>query len=88
MRSNDNFFPFIDEEEFQFVDFIYTHEQMSAENINILMQLMAAWHKSCHSKLDENSGDRLDQSESIDPPFNSTNQIYDIIDSIPLGNVP
>ena len=68
MCSNNNFFPFIDEEEFQFADFIYTCEQMSAENIDILMQLMAAWHKSRHSKLDEKSGDRLDQLESIDPP--------------------
>ena len=84
MRAKDDFFPFIDEEEFQFADFIYTREQMSAGNIDILMQLMSAWHKSCTSKLDDESN----ESEPIDPPFNSANHMYNIIDSIPLGNVP
>jgi hypothetical protein len=81
IRLKDDFFPFIDEEEFQFADFLYTREQMSAGNIDILMQLMAAWQKSRASRLD-------DESEPIDPPFNSANHMYNIIDSIPLGDVP
>ena len=91
MRGKDDFFPFIDEEEFQFADFLYTREQMSTGNIDILMQLMAAWHKSHTgtSKLEENSDDELlNESEPIDPPFNSANHMYHIIDSIPLGDVP
>lgn len=85
MHGKDDFFPFINEEEFQFADFLYTREQMSAGNIDILMQLMAAWHKSRTLKSD---GDEFHESEPIDPPFNSANHMYNIIDSIPLGDVP
>ena len=92
-HNKDNFFPFIDEEEFQFADFLYTCEQMSAGNIDILMQLMAAWHTNLKShtskKMDEDSGDEfVEPPEPIDPPFNSANHMYNIIDSILLGNVP
>jgi hypothetical protein len=88
MRVKDDFFPFTDEEEFQFADFLYTREQMSAGNIDILMQLMAAWHTSHTSRLDEVSGNEFNESEPIDPPFNSANHMYNVIDSIPLGDVP
>ena len=57
---------------------------MSAGNIDILMQLMAAWNKSRASKLDE----EFNESEHTDPPFNSAKQMHSIIDSIPLGDVP
>jgi Plavaka transposase len=84
IRTKDDFSPFIDEEEFQFADFLYTREQMSAGNIDILMQLMAAWNKSRASQLDE----EFNESEPTDPPFNSANHMHSIIDSIPLGDVP
>jgi Plavaka transposase len=55
---------------------------MSAGNINILMQLMAAWQNS-RSELEES-----EVSEPIDPPFNSARHMQRLIDSIPLGDVP
>ena len=88
--NKDDFFPFIDEEEFQFADFLYTHEQMSARNIDILMQPAWCTNLKSHTskKMDEDSGNEFIGPEPIDPPFNSTNHMYNIIDSIPLGNVP
>ena len=52
---------------------------MSAGNINILMQLMAAW---------QNSRSNLDELEHMDPPFNSARHMQSVIDSILLGDVP
>jgi hypothetical protein len=52
---------------------------MSAGNINILMQLTAAW---------QNSRSELEESEPVDPPFNSARHMQSVIDSIPLGDVP
>ena len=75
----DNYFPFVDEVEFQFADFLYTRDQMSAGNIDILMQLMFAW---------QNSRSELEELEPIDPPFSSARHMQSVIDSIPLGDVP
>ena len=47
---------------------------MSAGNINILMQIMAAW---------QNSRLELEESEPVDPPFNSARHMQSVIDSIP-----
>ena len=82
-RNKDDYFPFVDEVEFQFADFLYTRDQMSAGNIDILMQLMAAWAAS------QNSQSELEDLDPIlDPPFISSRHMQAVIDSIQLGDVP
>jgi Plavaka transposase len=76
VRKSDDYFPFNDEEEFQFANFLYTREQMSKGNIDILMQLIAAWEISRFGE------------DSANPPFRDGKQMNDVIDSIPLGDVP
>jgi hypothetical protein len=58
--------------EFETAEFLFTRNQMSGGDINILLNLWAA-------SLAEH-GD--------DPPFNSHDDLYDTIDSTPLGDVP
>jgi hypothetical protein len=64
--------PFRNRIEFEFAEFVYTREQMSAGNIDILLDLWAA------------SLFRHD----VEPPFFDHADLYDTIDSIPLGDVP
>lgn len=73
-RAPDDYFPFTDEDEFHFADFLFTREQMSAGNTDILMSLIAAWQNSRYGE--------------SDPPFSNSKQMRDTIDSIPLGDVP
>ena len=80
-QNMDKYFPFADEVEFQFANFLYTRDQMSAGNINILIQLMDAWQNSGSQPL-------LEQPEPIDPPFNSKRHMQSVIDTILLGDVP
>jgi Plavaka transposase len=64
--------PFRNRIEFEFSEFVYTREQMSAGNIDVLLDLWAA------------SLFRHD----VEPPFVNHTDLYDTIDSIPLGDVP
>ncbi|KAF8890543.1 hypothetical protein CPB84DRAFT_1816350 [Gymnopilus junonius] len=73
-RAPNNYWPFVDEEEFHFADFLFMHEQMSAGNTDILMSLIVAFQMSRYG--------------NADPPFSTSKHMWDTIDSIPLGDVP
>ncbi|KAL6299566.1 hypothetical protein BKA93DRAFT_742140 [Sparassis latifolia] len=64
--------PFRDRIEFELAEFLYTREQMSARNINILLDLWAASLMK-HGK---------------NPPFANAKDLYQTIDAIPHGDVP
>jgi hypothetical protein len=57
---------------FELADFLYRREQMSAGNIDILLQLWAA-SLACHNE---------------SPPFSDHQDLYNSIDSTPIGGVP
>jgi hypothetical protein len=71
-RSSDDWTPYSDRHEFEMADFLYRRAQMSGANIDNLFDLWAA--KSLAS------GDL--------PPFVDAADLYDTIDSTPLGDVP
>jgi hypothetical protein len=64
--------PYRDRIEFETAQFLYCKEQMSAGNINTLLDLWAAT--------------LLKHDES--PPFANAADMYETIDSTPLGDVP
>ncbi len=65
--------PFTSRLQFEMAEFLFQHVQMSAGNIDMLLQLWAAGVAT------------YDDGE---PPFINHGDIYDRIDAIPLGNVP
>jgi hypothetical protein len=70
--SPDDWSPYGDRVEFEFAEFIYRKTQMSATNIDTLLDLWAA-------KVYKH-GDS--------PPFSDHNDLYETIDASPLGDVP
>ncbi|KAF8806880.1 hypothetical protein BYT27DRAFT_7223998 [Phlegmacium glaucopus] len=70
----DNYFPFANEQDFHLADFLFTQTQMSAGNIDILMNLWASRQESCN--------------EEVDPPYAHARDLYSTINSIPLGDTP
>jgi hypothetical protein len=73
-KDPNDYFPFANEEEFQLADFMFSRVQMSAGNTSLLMDLWAAYQEA--------------KNTSADPPFNSAKDLSDVIDSIPLGDIP
>lgn len=71
-RGPDDWTPYNNRLEFEVADFLYRRNQMSAGNINTLLAL---WAASLAIHNDE-------------PPFSDTAQMYNTIDSIPLGDIP
>lgn len=67
----DDWFPFNGRIQFEVADFIYRQNQMSAAHINHLLSL---WAASLAIHEDE-------------PPFSNATHLYNVIDSIPLGDV-
>jgi len=58
--------------EFELTDFLFCRNQMSASNINLLLNIWAAT-LTLHNN---------------DPPFHNHTDLYNIIDSTPIGDVP
>lgn len=73
-KDPDDYFPFLNEEEFQLADFFFSRVQMSAGNISLLMDLWAAHQQS--------------DNATPNPPFQNAKDLHDTIDSIPLGDIP
>jgi hypothetical protein len=71
-RGPDDWTPYNNRLEFEVADFLYRRNQMSAGNIN---SLLALWAASLAIHNDE-------------PPFSNVAQMYDTIDSTPLGDIP
>ncbi|KAF8992148.1 hypothetical protein BDQ17DRAFT_1392882 [Cyathus striatus] len=71
--------PFRSAEEFELADLIFNKIHMSATEINSLMDI---W-----TRLNEQDG-AVENGASSDAPFSSTNDLYDTIDSITLGDIP
>jgi Plavaka transposase len=69
--DSDNWTPYCNCIEFKCAEFLYTCEEMSAGNIDSLLRL---WTVTLIPY-------------SADPPFTKHTQMYDTIDSMPLGNV-
>ena len=72
--DTNNYFPFASEEDFHIADFLFTREQMSAGNIDILMNLWAARQAS--------------RNEEVDPPYADSKDVYGTVDSISFGDIP
>jgi Plavaka transposase len=70
-RGPDDWTPYDNRLQFEVANFLYRRNQMSAGNINILLGL---WAASLVIHDDE-------------PPFSSASDLYDTIDSTPLGDV-
>ncbi|KAH9855914.1 hypothetical protein C2E23DRAFT_720427, partial [Lenzites betulinus] len=70
-RQANDYSPYHSRAQFELADFLFKKEQMSAGNINELMQLWAA---------------TLPPGQ--DPPFANAKDMYESIDSIPLGDIP
>ncbi|KAG2112306.1 uncharacterized protein F5147DRAFT_744582 [Suillus discolor] len=71
-RGSDDWTPYNDRVEFEVADFLYCRNQMSAGDIDFVFNLWAA-SLAAH-------GDT--------PPFTNHTDMYDTIDSTPLGDVP
>lgn len=71
-RNSDDWAPFNNRTEFETAQFLYCQTQMSAPNIDKLLDLWAST--------------LLKHNES--PPFANHADLYNTIDSIPLGDVP
>ncbi|KAG1844764.1 hypothetical protein C8R48DRAFT_750825 [Suillus tomentosus] len=71
-RGSDDWTPYNDRVEFEVADFLYRRNQMSAGDIDFVFNLWAA-SLAAH-------GDT--------PPFTNHTDMYDTIDSTPLGDVP
>lgn len=69
-RQPNDYSPYHSRAQFELADFLFTKEQMSAGNINELMQLWAA---------------TLPPGQ--DPPFTNSRDLYESIDTIPLGDI-
>jgi hypothetical protein len=64
--------PFTSRSQFELADFLFKCEQMSAGNINILLEIWAAEAASSGGE----------------PPFLNHTDVYDTLDAIPVGDVP
>jgi hypothetical protein len=71
--------PFHNRVEFETADFLYKRCQMSGSNINILMELWAAY-SALRDPQDTSSLNLL--------PFTNHRDMYSTIDAIPIGGVP
>jgi hypothetical protein len=71
-HGSDDWTPYNNRVEFELADFLYRHNQMSGGDINFILNLWAA-SLAVH-------GDA--------PPFSSHTEMYNTIDSTPLGDVP
>lgn len=78
-RDRTDWAPFHNRVEFETADFLYKRCQMSGSNINILMELWAAY-----SAL----RDPQDMSPIYRSPFSEHRDMYSTIDAIPIGGVP
>ena len=78
-RDPTDWTPFHNRVEFEIADFLYRRCQMSGPNINILMELWAAY-----SAL----RDPQDMSSLNLSPFPEHRDMYSTIDAIPIGGVP
>jgi hypothetical protein len=78
-RDSTDWTPFHNRVEFEMADFLYKKCQMSGSNINILMELWAAY--SALRDLENPSS--LNRS-----PFSDYRDMYSMIDAIPIGGVP
>ncbi|KAH9848231.1 hypothetical protein C2E23DRAFT_740030, partial [Lenzites betulinus] len=70
-RAPNDYTPYTLHAHFELADFLFRKEQMSAANINDLMQIWAATLPPDH-----------------DPPFTNSRDLYESIDTIPLGDIP
>jgi hypothetical protein len=70
-KSHDDWTPYQNRIEFETAEFLYTRNQMSAGNINILLDLWAATLLKHNNK----------------PPFADCCNLYKTIDSTPVGDV-
>jgi hypothetical protein len=71
-QRSDDWTPYKNRVAFELADFLYRHEQMSAGNIDFLLQLWAA--------------SMAGHNES--PPFSNHQDLYDTIDSTSIGGIP
>jgi hypothetical protein len=76
-RSNDDYTPWATGAEFRLTELLYTKVQMSAGNINSLMDII--------NELNRANADFDDPSP---PPFASAADMYNVIDSAKLGDIP
>ncbi|KAG1884298.1 hypothetical protein F4604DRAFT_1878722 [Suillus subluteus] len=70
-KSPDDWTPYWDRVEFETAEFLYTRNQMSAGDINVLLDLWATTLLKHNNK----------------PPFADCHDLYKTIDSTPVGNV-
>ena len=71
-RGNNDWTPFKDWVQFKTTNFLFCHNQMSAGNINIITGLWEVYFSPHHNS----------------PPFTNAKDLYDTIDSTPLGDTP
>ena len=71
-RGDDNWTLYTNCVQFEVADFLYCRNQMSASNINFVTGLWAAFLAPHNDS----------------PPFKNAKDMYDMIDSTPLGNIP
>lgn len=71
--------PYGSEADFELADFLYRKEQMSDNNINELMEILAL----CHWELAQ-----YDINENPSPPFVNARDLYNVIDATELGDIP
>ncbi|KAK2463753.1 hypothetical protein APHAL10511_004246 [Amanita phalloides] len=71
--NHDEFYPFMDHEDFELVELLYAHAQMPKSNITNLLQILAC-------KL-------ANQDPDAEPPFVSCEDLYVMIDAIQEGDV-
>ncbi|KAG1837765.1 hypothetical protein F4604DRAFT_1601149, partial [Suillus subluteus] len=71
IKSPDDWAPYRNRVEFETAEFLYTHNQMSAGDINILLDLWAATLLKYNDK----------------PPFADHHDLYKTIDTTPVGDV-
>ncbi|KAF8469365.1 hypothetical protein DFH94DRAFT_795797 [Russula ochroleuca] len=75
--ATDDYFPYSSRPEFELADFLFCKEQMGCKKISELMDIWAAFQQSTNSEGDPVEG----------PPFASTQDLYDKIDSTENGDV-
>jgi hypothetical protein len=71
-QGPDNWTPYDNCLQFEIADFLFCHNQMSAGDINFILSLWAA-SLAIHND---------------NPPFSNAMDMYNTIDSTPLGDVP
>jgi Plavaka transposase len=72
-KGSDDWTPYDNHLQFEVADFLYRRNQMSARHINFLLSL---WAVSLVRAIHD-----------VEPPFSTATQLYDTIDSTPLGDV-